>query len=339
MKNILTGILALFFTLALWGSGWQQDILGDNFQMRYVDQGKDYCGNVRSTIIRNRPVVPSRRGILYVHGYNDYFFQKEMAERFVDSCINFYAVDLRKYGRSIMPGQKMFQARDLHEYFADIDSALFQMEADGVSQIVIMGHSTGGLITALYMDEHHQSSIEGLILNSPFLEWNFNAFLRKLAIPAVGSLAALFPNMEISQGDNTGYAESLLKDYHGEWTYNTDWKLIHSQKVETSWLRAITRAQKQLKKKGCIDVPVLLLHSSGSVGGSHWTPAYQCNDAVLNVNDISRIGRALGDDVTEDTIDGGLHDLALSATAARQQFYEDIFIWLNKKVGWNEKMH
>ncbi len=108
MKNILTGILALFFTLALWGSGWQQDILGDNFQMRYVDQGKDYCGNVRSTIIRNRPVVPSRRGILYVHGYNDYFFQKEMAERFVDSCINFYAVDLRKYGRSIMPGQKMF---------------------------------------------------------------------------------------------------------------------------------------------------------------------------------------------------------------------------------------
>lgn len=338
MKRILYFIYAAVIAMSAFASEWQRDILGDGFEMRYVDQGDDYSGKVRSTIIRHLTPHHENRGILYVHGYNDYFFQREMADCFVDSGVNFYAVDLRKYGRSIMLGQKKFQARDLHEYFADIDSALCQMASDGVSQVVLMGHSTGGLITSLYIDEHDNSDIKGLILNSPFLAWNFNAFMRKIAIPVVGSLGALFPSMELSQGDNTGYAKSLLKDYHGEWTYNTDWKLIYSQKVEASWLRAVTNAQKQVRKHGDIDVPVLLLHSSGSVGGNHWTPEYQCNDAVLNVKDIAKIGLMLGDDVTEKAIDGGLHDLALSSSAARKQFYDDIFNWLHEKIGWNKKI-
>lgn len=334
MRKLLFGFIAAIISVSAFAVDWQKDILGDKYQMRYVDQGVDYSGEVRSTIIRHLTEKPSRRGILYVHGYNDYFFQTEMADRFVDSCINFYAVDLRKYGRSIMPGQKKFQARDLHEYFADIDSALCQMDADGVTDIVIMGHSTGGLITSLYMDEQRDSQIKGLILNSPFLEWNFNGFMRNFAIPTVGGIGKIFPSMEISQGDHPGYAQSLLKEYHGEWTFNIDWKLMHSQKVEASWLRAITKAQKQLKKHGDIDVPVLLLHSSGSISGDGWTPEYQSNDAVLNVKDIARIGLTLGDDVTEETIEGGLHDLALSSPAARQQFYSDIFGWLRNKIGW-----
>lgn len=337
MKRFLIQILAAFIVVTAIASDWQKDILGDGYEMRYVSHADDYSGEVRSTIIRHATCRHSCYGILYIHGYNDYFFQKEMAGCFVDSGINFYATDLRKYGRSILPGQKKFQARDLHEYFADIDSALCQMLSDGVTHIVLMGHSTGGLIASLYMDEHPNSPVEGLILNSPFLAWNFNAFMRNFAIPAVGFLGRLFPSMEISQGDNTGYAESLLKQYHGEWNYNTDWKLIHSQKVEASWIRAISNAQKQVRKNGNIKVPVLLLHSSGSVGGDHWTPEYQYNDAVLNVKDIADIGLMLGEKVTEDTVEGGLHDLSLSAPAVRKQFFEDIFKWLNKQIGWNEK--
>ena len=32
-------------------------------------------------------------------GFNDYFFQAEMGRQFADSGYNFYAVDLRRYGR------------------------------------------------------------------------------------------------------------------------------------------------------------------------------------------------------------------------------------------------
>ncbi len=324
-------LLAIIAIAASMAAAWQTDVLGDGYEMRYVDQGTDYSGTVRSTIVRKDSDCGRRNGILYVHGYNDYFFQKEMGDRFVDSCINFYAVDLRKYGRSIMPGQKKFQARDLHEYFADIDSALAQMHADGIDDIVLMGHSTDGLITSLYMNEHPDSAIRGLILNSPFLDWNFSGFMRKVAIPAFGSLGKLFPNLSISQGDGTGYAESLLKDYHGEWDYNQDWKVVHPEKVDASWTRAISSAQKELKKGGKIDVPILLMHSSGSVSGDKWTPEFQKNDAVLNVKDISRIGRGLGQDVTEDTVTDGLHDLMLSAPPVREKAYDDMFRWIRER--------
>lgn len=331
MKKIFI-IFSLIAVAAFAGlaAGWQKDILGDGYEMRYVDQGRDYSGDVRSTIIRKKSPCGNRRGILYIHGYNDYFFQKEMGDRFVDSCYNFYAVDLRKYGRSLMEGQTKFETRDLHEYFADIDSALAQMHRDGIDNVTLMGHSTGGLISSVYMNEHPDSTIKALILNSPFLDWNFKGFMKKVAIPTFGSLGKLFPKLSISQGDHNGYQQSLLKDYHGEWDYNQDWKVFHPEKIQASWARAISNGQKELKKGGKIRVPILLMHSSGSVNGDEWTPEFQRNDAVLNVDDISRIGRNLGDNVTEDTIPDGLHDLILSSKPAREKAYNDIFTWLNK---------
>lgn len=331
MSLVTTAFLAV-------ASDWVRDILGCDYQMRYVNHPDDYSGHVRSTIVRHKLLSDSRYGVLYIHGYNDYFFQIHMSKQFVDHGINFYAVDLRKYGRSIMPGQKKFEVRDLHEYFADIDSALVEMENDGIDNIVLFGHSTGGLIAALYINEIRHSSVNGLILNSPFLEWNFNGFMRKIAIPSFAALGRFFPTFSISQGDGTGYGESLLKEYHGEWTYNTDWKLLHPQKVESSWVRAISSAQDKLKKYSSIDIPVLLLYSSGSVSGNKWTPEHLCNDAVLNVKDIARYGRSLGNDVTECTIEGGMHDLSLSSSNARKQFFDDIFMWLSNKLDWVSKM-
>lgn len=328
MKKLTIILLTACIGIIAAASLWQPDYLGDGYEMRYVDQGHDYSGKVRSTIIRKQSDCGGNRGILYVHGYNDYFFQREMGDRFADSCINFYAVDLRKYGRSITDGQKKFEARDMHEYFADIDSALSQMHRDGIDDIMLMGHSTGGLITSLYMNEAPDSTIRGLILNSPFLDWNFTGFMRKVAIPVFGSLGKLFPHLSITQG-GSGYQKSLLKKWHGEWDYNQDWKVMKPEKTEASWVRAISNAQNELNRHGNIAVPILLMHSSGSLKGEGWTPEYQKNDVVLDVNHISQRGRKLGADVTEATIKDGMHDLILSSPESREQAYNTIFDWLH----------
>ncbi len=330
MRKFILGILLVCSGFVSAVAQWVPDVLADGYEMRYVDQPDDYAGKVRCTIVRKLSGCASDRGVLYVHGFNDYFFQSEMGDRFVDSCYNFYAVDLRKYGRSIMPGQKMFQVRDMKEYFADIDSALSQMRRDGNKEVVLMGHSTGGLTTSLYMNDNPDTLVKALILNSPFLDWNQSKFQEKFLIPVVRGVARLFPDIAIPQGGGDMYARSLLSGYGGEWHYDTSWKLMESPDVDTGWIRAIDVAQGIIQDDPDIRVPILLMHSDRSVKKGDPESMYSRADAVLDVEDISRYGRRLGPEVTEVTVRGGLHDLVLSRKEVRNPLFEYIFLWLDR---------
>lgn len=333
MSNRLLTAIALLAAICLtaYPHTWERDtLLPDNgYYNLTFNQPDDYQGKVVSTVIRKLSDCGNGRAILYVHGFNDYFFQKEMGDRFADSCYNFYAVDLRRYGRSLRAGERKFDVRNLKDYFPDIDSALNVIKYDGNREVILMGHSTGGLITSLFMAEKPDTIVKGLILNSPFLDWNLSKFNERVAVPLVTLIGGIFPRINISQGDSDTYARSLLRKYDGEWNYDTDLKLVHSPDVTSGWIRAINKAQHQLRKKStCINVPILLLHSDKSDGDTGSTSMN--SDCVLDVKDISKYGRRLGPDVTEEIIPDGLHDLSLSQPAARNIFYTDIFKWLNK---------
>ena len=312
---------------------WQPDCLGEGFEVTYVAQPDDYAGKVRCAVIRYRPDSECRahkdggRAVLYVHGYSDYFFQREMAEVFARNGYNFYAVDLRKYGRSLLEGQRMFQVRDLREYFADIDAALEIIKSDGNQSVVLVGHSTGGLITSLYMTGKPSAMIDALVLNSPFLEWNLPAVLRRVGIPVVSALGRLLPGVRVAQQPDRGYAESLLSEFGGEWNYNRKWKPDVMPDPDMGWVRAIEKAQKELRR-GRVHVPVLLMHSAESVRPADPKEKYSRADAILDVELISRRGKRLGDDVTEVAFDGGLHDLVLSRRDVRKEVYLTILSWL-----------
>lgn len=310
---------------------WQPDHLGSGYEMVYVTQPDDYSGPVRCTVVRRRTSAKSGKAVLYVHGFSDYFLQKEMADEFVDHGYDFYAVDLRKYGRSLLPGQKMFQVRDMHEYFADINAAVDIIAADGDSEIILMGHSTGGLTTSLYMSDSPSPLIKALVLNSPFLDWNLPPLLRNVAMPAVSFLGRFFPNAKVRQKPDSGYAETLAADLSGEWSYRKDWKPDILPDPDMGWVRAIHTAQKRLHRGGDIRVPVLLMHSGASVKPGDSKEKYFRADAILDVDAISRYGRRLGGDVTEVTFDGGLHDLALSKRAIRTEMYRTVLSWLKER--------
>lgn len=310
---------------------WHPDIL-DGYEARYVNQGEAFDGPCCSTIIRKLAAKKSRRAILYVHGFNDYFFQKEMGDRYVDSGYNFYAVDLRRYGRSRLPWQYPFNVRNQKEYFNDIDSALMQIRKDGNVDITLCGHSTGGLtVTLLAADRGARCGVNRVITNSPFLAWNFSKLERNVGIPVISALGAVFKNSKIKQAHCDGYAYSLLKEYHGEWEYNTDWKMIYSPPVTMSWVRSIQNAQKEVMKKARnITVPILVMHSSRKIDGCGWTPEFQTGDAVLDPHELQKRGEKLGHVREVCSIDSGLHDLILSRYDVREATYDTIFTFLRK---------
>lgn len=324
LSKSLLGLLLTLSVLSVSAADWMPDSIGDGYSYRYVNQGCDYSGHVRSTIVRKLSPCRSGVGVLYIHGFNDYFFQTVMGDYFVGRGIDFYAVDLRKYGRSLLPGQKRFQVRDLKEYFPDIDSALVAMRASGIKNVIMMGHSTGGLIASYYLSKHQPADVKGLILNSPFLDWNLGRFTERVLIPLVATVAAIAPGLPIPQGDGTGYSESLLAGYHGRWRYDTSKKLMVSPDVDAGWVRAIDNAQRELRHGG-INIPVLLMRSDNSVSGDRWSEAFNHGDAVLDVDDISRYGRMLGPSVSETVVVGGMHDLALSEPLVARAVYDAMF--------------
>ncbi len=301
--------------------------MGHGFDMMIFDQGQDYSGKVRCTVIRKPSGKPSKKGILYIHGFSDYFFQKEMALMFARHGYNFYAVDLRKYGRSLMEGQRRFEVRDLREYFDDIRAGLETMKRDGVDEIILVGHSTGGLTCALFMQTEPDAAIKALILNSPFLRWNLPSFKENVAIPAVAAAGKVLPKMHIASDGTDYYGATIAADREGEWHYRKEWKPDTLPDVDAAWVRAVEIAQKELEK-GSVKVPVLLLHSDKSAFPGDPKEKFAQADAVLDVDKMVSAGRKLGRDVTDFTVYNGLHDVMLSRPDIRAVVYTEIFSWL-----------
>lgn len=330
--NLKMCVLLFLFLSTVCASAreWVPDRFLSGYEETTVFEDDDYYGDARCTVVRKLADTPADISILYVHGYNDYFFQAHEGQAFVDRGYNFYAVDLRRYGRSLTPGVTPYQFRKVSDYYHDINAAITIMKENGTKRVIIMGHSTGGLIVASYMNASPDEDIKAVILNSPFLDWNMTGFIRKVGIPVISWVGSWWPKLAISQGNSTAYGESLLMEYHGEWEYDTNLKTLYPRKVTAGWIRAITKAQNTLKKHSDIKVPVLLLRSDVSVYGDKWNDAHQHGDAVLNVEHISQIGKTLGPCVTEDVVKGGLHDLALSEPSVRKQFFDDIFEWLDR---------
>lgn len=307
------------------------DELSHGYDMMIFDQGEDYSGPVRCTVVRKLADKPSSKGVLYVHGFSDYFFQKEMAEQFARHGYNFYAVDLRKYGRSLLPDQRPFEVRDLREYFDDIRAGLEAMKRDGVLDAVLMGHSTGGLTCALYMQADPDPMIEALILNSPFLAWNLRGLKASVGITLLRKLGKVMPDIPVSSGSDQSYAESIAADRSGEWSYRKEWKPDALPDVDAAWVRAVDLAQHSLENGG-VKVPVLLLHSDKSAYPGDSKGRFATSDGVLDAEAISRAGQKLGPNVTDYTVYDGLHDVVLSRPDVRAVVYTEIFTWLADKL-------
>lgn len=307
---------------------YEEDILKNGFESRVILLRDDYQGSARSVIIRRLCPEKSKKAVLYIHGFNDYFFQSGMAEEFNRNGYNFYALDLRRYGRSLEQGDKPYTVTDIRSYFEEINAAISIMTSEGNETIILNGHSTGGLILTLFAkDNAVKECFDALILNSPFFRFNLNWMQRNM-MPAGALIGKFFPRLKVKSRFNTRYGKSLHKDYSGEWDYDLRLKPNDVPKVELGWIRAIYSAQKELKKKFYILQPVLVMYSACSISSPSDMNSLQSADAVLNIQDIKKIASNMIGDVETVAFEDGMHDLLLSRKSVRKKVYETIFEWL-----------
>ncbi|WP_242905254.1 alpha/beta hydrolase [Actinomadura terrae] len=308
------------------------DVLGDGYEAIELPMGRDAEGEVVATLVRRRGAGASRdRAVLYLHGFVDYFFQRHLADFYVDLGFDFYALDLRKYGRSLRPHQTPNLIGSLSEYFPEIDEAVrIVREVDGHGTLLLNGHSTGGLIAALWADRvRGQGLVDGLFLNSPFLDLPEPLVTRKLGAGLARALRSRFPKAPLPAKVSDLYPRSLHRDHDGEWEFDLEWKPLLGFPVRAAWLAAVRRGQLRLHRGLDLDVPVLVMASARSVRPTRRAPDVTGADAVLDVEHMARWAPRLGRTVTLVRIDGGLHDLVLSAEPVRARVFEELARWTN----------
>jgi len=310
---------------------WQKDADLSGFQMRPLHFSDDYDGKVLATLVKSNANPNTSQAILYIHGYMDYFFQPHLADAFIQNAYDFYSLDLRKYGRSLQDAKHPNFCFDLEEYFSEISEAIrIICEEENHRNLILMAHSTGGLTSSLYASQgDYRKYIKGLILNSPFFDFNLPA-VEKFGVGVLAQLATAFPFLSIQNKDPDPYMMSIHQSFHGEWDFSLEWRKPEGFPIYAGWLRAIQNAHQRLRQGLNIASPVLVMYADKSIYGKKYTPEFQTGDAVLDVKHIRDGCQYLGTNIQQVEIKDGLHDLILSRQDVRDEVFKHIFLWLKQ---------
>ncbi len=296
-------------------SDWRPDPLLEGFEAKTLEFAPDYEGEVVATLVRLRGGNSPRGPVLYVHGFVDYFFQRHMAVRFAQEGYAFYALDLRKHGRSLLPHQHPCFCKRIDEYYPEITRALQEIE----QPVLLAGHSTGGLVCSLYAAEgERRGQLRALWLNSPFFDFRVRG-LQRLQLRIAAAVGRVRPFLSDPRAIRPDYVKSLHREFGGEWDFDLRLKPVEGFPAYFGWLAAVADAHARLHAGLGLALPVLSMHSDEA-------------DMVLDWRDIARWSRTLGPQVSVLALPGGLHDLVLSRAPVREEVFRQLFSWAERAI-------
>ena len=315
---------------------WSDDRLLDGYQgftwpvadARLADGEPDEV--LTATLVR-RNAPRHRRAVLYLHGWNDYFFQTHLADFWDAQGFDFYAIDLRRYGRNLRPGMFAGYITDLADYHVELGDAYQIISDEGHELITVMGHSTGGLIAALWAADFDRP-INGLVLNSPWLDMNLSDVFMWAAGPLVSGVAAMKPTTPLQTSETGMYMRSISDQHHGEWPVDLNYKSNRGFVVRFGWTRAIMTGQANVAAGLELPFPVLSMMSARSETFIKWDDGLFDVDAVLDVDRLAAVSWRLGRHVTIVRVERGMHDLVLSQRPVRDEVLAEIGRWAQTYV-------
>ncbi|MDO5700217.1 MAG: alpha/beta hydrolase [Bowdeniella nasicola] len=319
---------------------WGADLLGPGFVARTLPLADDDEGSCCATLVRHEPVhdplahpeTPASPHVivLYLHGWNDYFYHPHLAREIARAGGLTYALDLRKYGRSLRPHHTRGFITDLTTYDEDIHEALRVIREEhgyGID-VVLMGHSTGGLTAALWADRH-PGALRALVLNTPWLALQGSPLLKLVTQPVAEAVARRNPHRIFPLPDNGFYFRTIEEL---GWDFNDEWRTYPSAPVRAGWLSAILAGHTRVQEGLAITCPVLVMTSTRTDFSLRWDETLLGADTVLDVDAIARASLGLGPLVTLARFEGAIHDVFLSRESVRTEVFAELRRWLGAYV-------
>lgn len=320
-------------------------ILGEGYTAHRIDLGRDEEGPLVATVLHRRSTAPAapagaadRAGeardgpppILLMHGWSDYVFDGDLMDHLGDRGHDVWGLDLRKYGRSLLPGQTPTEIDHLSRYDAEIGAALRLIGRDRPP--VLLAHSTGGLTATLYA-QRHPGAVRGLALNSPWLEMHLGSVARAVIEAPVRLLAERLGEKPILPPGSDHYARTTHREFGGEYDYDLALKPPGGHRFPADTLAAVLDGQRRLAAAGPLPIPVLVLRSARTRIGARFTEDMRRADSVLDVRAMTVAADGLGSRVRQVALDGARHDVFLSDPEVRARAIAELDGWLDDEFG------
>ncbi|EFU82720.1 hypothetical protein HMPREF0576_0050 [Mobiluncus holmesii ATCC 35242] len=259
----------------------------DSSSTRNLDYLQDYL----SSELRGREIqveteldaVSAPRFIaVYVHGWNDYFYQAHLARMMARLGAAFYGLDLHRYGRNMPPWSGLVSFNcyedDYASYDCEIDWAIATARQEHPDlPVVVMGHSNGGAVVSGWASRHHDA-YDGLIFISPWVVHDVSGipagntvrsfiakYLKKLHIPMLGPGSTVYQDSLVGYRTIGSPLPRRLVPFRNDpavcgWTTNSRWRMSSGTPLLFGWLSAILSTQQWLVDYARFsDQPVLCL--------------------------------------------------------------------------------
>ncbi len=198
------------------------------------------------------PDTAARAVILVVHGAGEHSARyRPFADYFTDRGYVVAALDHPGHGRS---GGRYGHVERFEDFLETLGRFHRQVSADfaGLPQI-LLGHSMGGLISALYLLQHQQAFV-GSVLSGPAIKTDIEPPLVQLLL--IRLLSVVAPKLGVLQLDASG----VSRDPAEVEKYVSD-PLVNHGKMTARKVSELFKAMHRIQAEaGKITLPVLILH-------------------------------------------------------------------------------
>ncbi len=253
------------------------------------------------------PSGPARAVVAICHGVKSHGgYYVWAAEQLVADGYAVYALDL--HGRGKSEGER-FYTEKFQDYLDDVHATinLARSQQPGLPMF-LLGHSAGGVISAVYSLEH-QNELQGFICES----FAFRVYAPDFALAALKGLSHLTPHLRVLDLKTQDFSrdpaavQAMLDD-----------PLIADEVQPALTVAELVRADERLMKEfPLLKLPVLIMHGSADKvtrpeGSRHFFEAVGSKDKTLKL------------------YEGHAHDLL--ADVGREQVMADIREWIRTRL-------
>lgn len=256
-----------------------------------------------------------RATVILVHGAADHSARHaDTVDRLVANGFAVYAFDQRGHGRS---GGARGHVESFADYVDDlrrvVDWVRPQLPAE--QPVFLLGHSNGGLVTALYVLDH-AAGIAGTIYSAPHFGLANAPWWKRLLAATVGRVA---PRLAVAHGIGP---ERLTSDPERQQTTANDTLFVRV--VTPRWYHAAKRAIAELHARAHeLRLPTLLLVPE--------------DDSIVNPPATRRVFEAMGaSDKQWTPFAGGRHEMFNEAPPLRDAYLSAIIGWLEHRTSARE---